>query len=161
MSPDPNVSPTQSGMDASQVPSTTGAPQTEASPGEQALESAAVAFVKGIIERHGEDEDSAIGRVLASYAGIVDYYGKLTDLIDIVADKRGYFRRWPERGYHVRDESVIVTCANTRCMVSGKYDWVVRSLPRHKQARGVARFSYTIAIGPNPKIIAESGEVVR
>lgn len=46
-------------------------------------------------------------------------------------------------------------------MVSGTYDWVVRSLPRHKQAKGVARFSYTIAIGQSPKIIAETSKVMR
>lgn len=156
-----NLIPTQPPVDTSQVPSTPSPPPAEASAKEQQLESAAVAFIKGLIERHGDNEDLAISQVLTSYAGIVDYYGKPTDLSSIVADKRSYFQRWPERGYNVHDESVMVTCANERCMVSGTYDWIVRSLPRHRQAKGVARFSYTIAIGPNPKIIAETSKVVR
>ncbi|MBZ9671638.1 hypothetical protein [Mesorhizobium sp. ES1-3] len=151
-------------VDMSQVPSTPIPQPAEASANEQQerqLEGAAAAFVKGLIERHGDNQEMAIAQVLTSYAGIVDYYGKPTDLSTIVADKKSYFQRWPERAYHVRDESVMVTCGNARCMVSGKYDWVVRSLPRSKQAKGVASFSYTIAIGPNPKIIAETGHVVR
>ncbi|RUV49056.1 hypothetical protein EOB77_21200 [Mesorhizobium sp. M7A.F.Ca.MR.228.00.0.0] len=156
-----NFIPTPQSVDTSQVPSTPSLPPAQASVDERQLESAAVAFIKGLIEHHGDNADLAIAQVQTSYAGIVDYYGKPTDLNSIIADKRSYFQRWPERGYNLHDESVIVTCANERCMVSGTYDWVVRSLPRHKQAKGVARFSYTIAIGPNPKIIAETSKVMR
>ncbi|MGX8007721.1 hypothetical protein ACVDG8_001290 [Mesorhizobium sp. ORM8.1] len=134
---------------------------TEGSGNRQQLESAAVDFVKGLIEHHGDNANLAIAQVQSSYAGVVDYYGKLTDLNSIIADKRNYFQRWPERGYSVRDNTIVVTCANDRCMVSGTYDWIVRSLPRHKQAKGAAQFSYTIAIGSNPKIIAEAGRVLR
>lgn len=41
-------------------------------------------------------------------------------------------------------------------MVSGVYDWVVRSPSKNKQEKGVANFSYTISIGPYPKVIAET-----
>jgi hypothetical protein len=125
------------------------------------LENAAVAFIKGLIEEHGDNTALAISQVLSSYASTVDYYGKYKSLSEIVEDKRKYYLRWPERGYRVRDDTVMVTCANDRCMVSGVYDWVVRSLSRHKQRQGVARFSYTIAVGSDPRIIAEAGEVIR
>jgi hypothetical protein len=46
-------------------------------------------------------------------------------------------------------------------MVSGLYDWVVRSIPRNKQAQGLARFSYTISLGANPKVVSEAGNVVK
>lgn len=136
-------------------------PQAEAKVQNDELERAAVTFVRRLIEQHGDDAGLAIAQVVASYAPQVNYYGKPKDLSEVVADKRGYFQRWPERGYRIRDGSVMVTCANDTCMVSGTYDWIVRSLPRSKQAKGVARFSYTIAIGANPKVIAEAGEVVR
>ncbi|GLQ77319.1 hypothetical protein GCM10007881_08350 [Mesorhizobium huakuii] len=156
-----NISTTPPSIDTSRVSPTPSPTPAEASADERQLESAAVAFIKGLIEHHGDNADLAIAQVQNSYAGIVDYYGKPTDLSSIIADKRSYFQRWPERGYNLHDESVIVTCANDQCMVSGTYDWVVRSLPRHKQAKGVARFSYTIAIGQNPKIIAETSKVMR
>ncbi|TPJ72462.1 hypothetical protein [Mesorhizobium sp. B2-6-2] len=157
-----NVDGRQSPVDTSQIqqPQHSGPPQDQASAHNQELDTAAADFVRALIEKHSTDE-LAIAQVLASYAGIVDYYGKPRDLSFIVADKRSYFQRWPERAYSVRKNSVMVTCANARCMVTGIYDWIVRSLPRNKQAKGAARFSYTIAIGPDPKVIAEAGQVLR
>ncbi|AZO42446.1 hypothetical protein EJ076_15790 [Mesorhizobium sp. M7D.F.Ca.US.005.01.1.1] len=160
-----NVAVTQSPVDASQVPTSTSpapvpVPDASAS-AKQELEGAAVTFIKGLIEHHGDHAELALAEVQSSYAPTVDYYGKLTDLGSIIQDKRNYFERWPERGYNVRDGSLMVSCANDRCMVSGTYDWIVRSLPRHKQAKGVANFSYTISIGSNPKIVAETSKVLR
>lgn len=128
---------------------------------EQALEYAALTFVRRLVEEHGTDADTALTTVLNSYADTVSYYGKQTTLSAVVRDKRDYFLRWPERGYKIRDDSVMVTCANNSCMVSGVYDWVVRSLPRNRQAQGIARFSYTISTGQNPKVLSEAGEVLR
>ncbi|ESY74658.1 hypothetical protein X743_05070 [Mesorhizobium sp. LNHC252B00] len=125
----------------------------------QQAESTAVAFVKDLIEHHGDNDDFALAQVQASYARTVDYYGKLTNLSSIIQDKRNYYHRWPERAYNVRNDSIVVTCANDRCMVSGVYDWVVRSPSIHKQEKGVADFSYTTSIGPFPKIIAETSKV--
>jgi hypothetical protein len=45
-------------------------------------------------------------------------------------------------------------------MVSGVYDWIVRSLARNRQSQGTARFTYTIAIGSDPKVVAEDGKVI-
>ena len=156
-----NVAVSQSSVDTSQVPTRPDPLPALDANAKQQLESAAVTFIKGLIEHHGDNAEMALAEVQTSYAPTVNYYGKLTDLNAIIEDKRTYFQRWPERGYNVRDNSVMVTCANDRCMVSGTYDWIVRSLPRHKQAKGVANFSYTIAIGTNPKIIAETSKVQR
>lgn len=155
------VAATRTPLDTSQLPARpTPAPEPNAV-AKQQMESAAVAFIKGLIESHGANAQLALAQVQASYALSVDYYGKWTDLNAIIEDKMNYFQRWPERVYRVHDNSVMATCANDQCMVSGVYDWVVRSLPRHKQAKGVANFSYTISVGPNPKIVAETGKVQR
>lgn len=156
-----NVAANQSPADTSQVstrPDPAAMPVPAPDAGQQA-ESVAVAFVKDLIEHHGDNDDFALAQVQASYARTVDYYGKLTNLSSIIQDKRNYYRRWPERVYNVRNDSIVVTCANDRCMVSGVYDWVVRSPSIHKQERGVADFSYTISIGPYPKITAETSKV--
>jgi len=158
-----NVAADQSPTDTSQVsttPNPTTVPMPAPDAGQQA-ESVAVAFVKDLIEHHGDNDDFALAQVQASYARTVDYYGKLTDLSSIIRDKRHYYQRWPERGYNVRNDSIVVTCANDRCMVSGVYDWIVRSPSIRKQEKGVTSFSYTISIGPYPKIIAETGSVQR
>jgi hypothetical protein len=127
----------------------------------QSIEEAAVGVIRNLIERDGNDAVSAIRTVASSYADVVSYYGNQKTLGEVLEDKRSYFIRWPERAYRIRDDSLMVTCANGACMVSGLYDWVVRSIPRNKQAQGVARFSYTISLGANPKVISEAGNVVK
>lgn len=124
-------------------------------------EKAALALVKELIEQQNSIEYMAVSQVVATYAPRVDYYGKMKDLNEVVADKRGYFQRWPERGYRIRDDSVTVTCANDRCIVSGTYDWIVRNRVRNKQAKGAARFSYTLTSGAYPMVVAEGGEIIR
>ncbi|MGX9050749.1 hypothetical protein [Mesorhizobium sp. 14Argb] len=152
-----NVAANQSPVDTSQV--STRPDPAPAPDARQQAESAAVAFVKDLIEHHGDNDDFALAQVQASYARTVDYYGKLTNLSSIIQDKRDYYRRWPERVYNVRNDSIVVTCANDRCMVSGVYDWLVRSPSIHKQDKGASDFSYTISTGPYPKIIAETSKV--
>ncbi|TGP50465.1 hypothetical protein EN873_25220 [bacterium M00.F.Ca.ET.230.01.1.1] len=156
-----NIAANRPPTDTSQVPAVPN-PVPEPAPAPDARqrpESIAVAFARDLIERHGDNDDFAIAQVQASYAPKVDYYGKPTSLRSIVQDKRNYYKHWPNRVSNVRDESIAVTCADDRCMVSGVYDWVVRS--PSKQEKGAANFSYTISIGPYPKIIAETGSVQR
>ena len=130
-----------------------------ASEARQQPESVTVALARDLIEHHGDNDDFAIAQIQASYAPKVDYYGKPTSLRSIIQDKKNYYKRWPNRVSSVRDESIAVTCADDRCMVSGVYDWVVRNPSR--QEKGAANFSYTILIGPYPKIIAENGTIQR
>ncbi|MDX8449296.1 hypothetical protein [Mesorhizobium captivum] len=156
-----NAAANQSPADASQVSTTPNPAPAPAPYARQQPESAAVAFVRDLIEYHGDNNDFALAQVQASYAPTVDYHGKLTNLSSIVQDKRNYYQRWPERAYKVRNDSIVVSCANDRCMVSGIYDWIVRRPSTHKQEKGVADFSYTILIGPYPKIIAETGDIQR
>ncbi len=125
------------------------------------LEAAAIGFVRRLIESDGNDPSATLRMVVDTYAANLSYYGKPRTLAEVLADKQRYFQRWPERGYRIREGSILATCANDNCMVSGIYDWTVRSLARNNQARGVARFSYTISLGQPPKVIAEDGRVIK
>ncbi|TPK02854.1 trypsin-like peptidase domain-containing protein [Mesorhizobium sp. B2-5-9] len=137
------------------------APARSGTSSDESVKEAAVAIVRGLIERDSGDAWSSLQAVANVYADFVSYYGKQRTLSEVLADKRDYFTRWPERAYHIRDGSLMVTCANGACMVSGVYDWVVRSIPRNKQARGAARFSYAISLGASPKVISEAGNVLK
>lgn len=125
------------------------------------LEAAAIGFVRRLIESDGTDPSAALRMVLDTYAANLSYYGKPATLAEVLADKQRYFQRWPERGYRIREGSLLATCANDNCMVSGVYDWTVRSLARNNQAHGAARFSYTISLGQAPKVVAEDGKVLK
>lgn len=144
------------------LPTTAEAPSAQSgTSSDESVKRAAVAVIRGLIERDSGDAWSSLQAVANVYADSVSYYGKQRTLSEILADKRDYFMRWPERAYRIRDDSLMVTCTNGACMVSGVYDWVVRSIPRSKQAHGAARFNYTISLGANPKIISEAGNVLK
>jgi hypothetical protein len=143
-------------------PATAEAPPTRSdTSSDESVKEAAVAVVRSLIESDSGNASSSLQAVANMYADTVSYYGRQRTLSKVLADKRNYFLRWPERAYRIRNGSLMVTCANGACMVSGIYDWVVRSIQRNKQARGAARFSYTISLGPNPKIVSEAGRVLK
>lgn len=126
------------------------------------IEKAATDFVRMLIEQNSGNDFVALGTVRQHYAPAINYYEKgILSQDEVLADKQAYLARWPERGYRIRDSSLMATCANGACMVSGIYDWTVRSIPRNKQARGAARFTYTIQLGVEPKVISEGGQIVR
>ena len=129
-----------------------------------ALKEQAIGFVESLINVHTRAAAYALDQVTHLYAATVNYYGRQLSLTDVLKDKTAYFRRWPERGYHVRPESISATCAGSVCTVTGIYDWWVRSLPRNKQASGVASFRYLLDVGGGSekdfRVIGESGEVL-
>jgi hypothetical protein len=123
------------------------------------VEGKALALVETVVAAHSMADDTAISRVILSYGGTVDYYGKPLALDDVVRDKLAYFQRWPERAYRIRADSVLVSCNRFVCVVSGLYDWTVRNYPRNKQATGVAAFRYSVDVS-DMQIVAETSEVV-
>lgn len=40
------------------------------------------------------------------YAGYIDYYGKMTLKDEVMGDKARVVKRWPQRSYHPRQDSI-------------------------------------------------------
>lgn len=122
----------------------------------------AVAFVRSLVAQHAGGRHDARALVASAYAGNVAYFGKSMSISEIIADKQRYFQRWPERSYHIRDESLSVDCQTPAlCTVTGIYDWAVRSVPRNRQASGTARFSFMIKVSGNLLVLSEDSEVIQ
>ena len=119
----------------------------------------ALSFVKTVMFAHTRSQPEALPTLLGSYADYVQYYGKRTRWLDVLQDKEDYFRRWPERTYRLRDETVSVLCRVFVCEVSGEYDWAVQSLPRNKKDSGTASFHYVVDFTRGLRIVDESSEV--
>lgn len=121
----------------------------------------ASAFVAGVITAHMMSEQRAIETVRKTYAATVRYYGSTTSLDEVMADKRAYFRRWPERSYSIRPGSTTTSCATSHCEVRGIYDWTVRSRARNRQASGTASFEFHVDLSSGDMlIIRESSEIL-
>lgn len=123
-------------------------------------EATALAFVHSVVEAHMSSPEAALRSVRRDYASLVDYFGKTATLQHVLADKRKYFERWPERVYRIREDSLNVICSTASCRVSGLYDWFVRSYPRNRQASGTANFSFVVDVTQSPRVVSEMSEVV-
>jgi ATP-dependent protease ClpP protease subunit len=86
----------------------------------------------------------------AVYWGYANYYGKMTSVSDIVADKQRFIETWPSRIYTIRsmtpahcggDNGIIV-----ECQVSGIVDWEASGST--KKSMGSSSFEYVLKPWP-------------
>ena len=97
------------------------------------------------------------------YAKYVNYFSKEEE---VLRDKAAFIKRWPERNYRPRQNSIHVTCemlyGEPVCAVNGLVDFKCRSPQRHAVSTGTAYFYAYIWFGENyPEIIGEDSGVVR
>ena len=79
------------------------------------------------------------------YGQQVVYYGKTVNKQGVLADKRRFMQRWPERRYAVRPLTLKTTCDAARvCAVSGIVDRSAANPATAAQARGSAEFYYRV-----------------
>jgi hypothetical protein len=97
------------------------------------------------------------------YAPYVSYYDKRVDHATVMRDKTRFVRRWPQRSYRLREDSLDISCDHTMgaCMATGLVDFECRSAERHAVSAGVARFYAGIWFrDEHPQIVAEQSDVV-
>ena len=80
----------------------------------------------------------------ALYAAEIDYFGKRLSRDAVLADKRRFAKRWPERTYKV--PSSYTECNASECFVDGSVEWETRSPARKAVTSGVAGFSSSSCI---------------
>ena len=125
----------------------------------QTVEERAVSFLAEVLVAHSSATPETVGNLTRYYADDLGYYGRKASVGKVVADKRAYFQRWPERSIRIRPDTVSVNCADLLCHITGLYDWSVRRADQQKA--GAASFSYMINLDGSMRITAEGGQVVR
>jgi hypothetical protein len=94
----------------------------------------------------------------AVYADQVDFYGKQISRGEVLAEKRSFTERWPERSYTVQPSSMNAACDErlsgfsqalpqedaVECIVTGIVEWKTRSSARKAAASGLADFTYVL-----------------
>jgi hypothetical protein len=105
--------------------------------------------------------ETALYEVMQFYDGTVQFYGKTYSSSQVLAEKRAFAERWPNRTYAVDGDSVSVSCQPDFCLAKGNVSWVATSPDRGKTSRGVAYLELSIRFdGGLPRIVAENGHVV-
>lgn len=98
------------------------------------------------------------------YSDTINYYGKPTAKSGVVADKIKFMRRWPNRKYTIRPESLTIACDILRCTADGVIDFDVSNAG--KRSTGTASFTYHLVTrlndsGPPLLVTAENSIVAR
>jgi hypothetical protein len=125
-----------------------------------ARQAAFVVYYLTTVENRGDVDDLS-----AYYSDIINYYGKPTAKSDVVADKMRFMRRWPNRKYTIRPQSLTVACDIMRCTVDGMIDFDVSNAG--KRSIGAASFTYHMLMKhnnsepPDLLVTAENSIVVR
>lgn len=97
------------------------------------------------------------------YGGWVRFHDRLISLRTLMAEKRRFARRWPERRYapHGALHAACSEAART-CIVRGTVSFEAASAQRGRRSAGLAEIALTITLaGERPLIVAETSRVVR
>jgi len=109
-----------------------------------------------------DGNEQAIRTLQNAYSSQVSYYGKLLSQQDVLADKRKFIERWPQRRYTIRAQSLAAACANRMCTITGTVDYYVTRDPTATvRSQGTAEFEYQVMWSEQgvPAIISETSKV--
>ncbi|WP_048709184.1 hypothetical protein [Microvirga massiliensis] len=126
------------------------------------LEETARQFAIDYLAFWSSKEVSIRDAVPAFYAPRVEYYGRTMNSSALIREKTRFARRWPDREYSTRPESIQVHCdpADRSCAVHSLFDFRAENKRRRRKSegRGVLELVITFEQG-RPQITSENGLV--
>jgi hypothetical protein len=113
--------------------------------------------VENFVDVWSRDDGVTMASVERLYAPRVIYYGKNMSRAAILADKRAYIARWPQRRYEIVPGSVDVACTkgNAQCRATALMRWT-RADRAGREVRGSSRMAFLVSRDSGGKIIRES-----
>ncbi len=121
-------------------------------------------FVLTLAARWSSPNEEAFRSLDDLYAETVRYHGKSMPRQAVVTDKQNFAKRWPERVYTIRPETISVTCVKEgeTCSVKGVMSRFLVSGGAKTTARDVTSFEYHIAgLGGAPYIVEETNSILK
>lgn len=100
----------------------------------------------------------ALAHYADGYASVVRFGGASVSREAMDRRDQAVFASFPERAYHIEDDSLAVSCENGGTRVSAVVSWAFRRADHALAAQGETRVSYTY--DPSWKIIAVSEQVL-
>jgi ATP-dependent protease ClpP protease subunit len=129
---------------------------------DRGLEQKTAAHINSIFVAWSNSNEKAVEALQQVYASQVTYYGKLLSRQDVLADKRKFIERWPQRRYEIRSSTLATSCdAGRICTVTGLVDWAASNPSSAAHAHGSAEIEYRVLWSEGgPTIIHEAGKVL-
>ena len=152
----------QIGIDVAPWPTPQLPSKANQEPSEDDLSNRARAFVIAIQSRWSDANSTALNWLDTLYAPEVDYYGKRLSRDAVLAEKRQFAERWPERAYKIKANSMMAHCSASECVVTGNIEWEARSRTRNAASSGMATFAYVLAASGGKLFVhGENGTVLQ
>ena len=96
------------------------------------------------------------------YGERLRFHGRMTTLAALLAEKRRFAQRWPERRYEPHDTRTACNAALQSCVVRTLVDFRAASPARGVRSQGVAELVLEVSFaGGRPVIVSESSRVLR
>ncbi|WP_375409750.1 hypothetical protein [uncultured Methylobacterium sp.] len=106
----------------------------------------------------------SLARAQNFYASHVRRFGRTETLASLLADKRRFAQRWPERRYAAQPGAIQTSCnaAMRTCIVRATFDYRAQNPARGTRSQGIGELVLEISFSEGrPVIVAESGRVLR
>jgi hypothetical protein len=100
----------------------------------------------------------------AFYAPNVLFHGERRSLASVMAEKRRFAERWPDRSYSYRPETTQVACEAQRamCTVWSIFDFSAANPGNGRRSRGIGDHELVVSFSSDkPVIVSESSRVLR
>ena len=97
------------------------------------------------------------------YAPAVTFHGQRRTLASVLAEKRRFAARWPDRTYRHRPETTQVVCDEraTRCTVQSSFDFTAANPRQNRRAEGIGEHQLVVSFATGvPMIEAEDSRVI-
>ncbi len=106
----------------------------------------------------------ALASASSFYSPTVTFHGRLRSRGSVLAEKRQFVQRWPDRTYRYRPGTTQVTCegSGTRCTVRSIFDYTAANAALGRRSRGSGDHELVVSFaGGRPVIAAENSRVIR
>jgi hypothetical protein len=100
----------------------------------------------------------------AFYSSGVVFHGRSMSVGALLAEKRRFVQRWPNRDYRYRPGSMNVVCESNRksCIVRSTFDFDAANVRLGRRSRGVGTHELVVTFaGDRPVIVSENSQVLR
>jgi hypothetical protein len=98
------------------------------------------------------------------YGPTVKYHGRMRTRGSVLAEKRQFAQRWPDRTYRYRPETTQVACetSEARCTVRSIFDFAAANSRQGRRSRGIGDHELVVSFASgNPVIASETSRVLR
>jgi|SRR5918998_2897593 hypothetical protein len=124
---------------------------------------AAQALVVDYLDLWSAPNQLALAAASSFYGSTVTFHGRERTVGSVLAEKRRFAERWPQRTYHYRPGTTMVACESdaARCTVWAIFDFSATAPGRGRRSLGIGEHELVVSLSSGrPVIVSETSRVL-